>query len=80
MADKSCSEQDKENLNNNQATVGQIIISEQDKTFIKTNIFEALHIALYQLNDKRISSELENIFYNIVQTDFAAGQWNDCLP
>ena len=78
----------KENINRN-ATQFQVndavgddymtSISASDRAFIKQNIFNAMYMAVSQLQSSVIISELENIFYNICQTDCGeSNQWPDC--
>jgi hypothetical protein len=73
---------DKENINkgNNQEFQIKAPISLEDRNFVKENIFEALGIAMFTLQNKNIQKEIENIFYNIVQNEFAEGCWNEVLP
>ena len=57
----------------------QTKISINDRIFVKENIFAAMHIAETQLQSSTIVSELENIFYNICQTDCGQkNQWPEC--
>lgn len=57
----------------------QIDISVNDRAFIKEHIFNALYIAVTQFQGSVIVSELENIFYNLAQTDHEeCNQWPEC--
>jgi len=75
--------EDKENFNkSNGGQEFQIKapISLEDRNFVKANIFEALGIAMFTLQNKNIQKEIENIFYNIAQNEYAEGCWNEVLP
>jgi hypothetical protein len=37
----------------------------EDRNFIKENIYEALGVAMFTLQNKNIQKEIENVFYNI---------------
>lgn len=74
--------ENKENTQQNSTYVskmmGQINISESDRNSVKQTIFQALFVSIEKLQNNMITKELENIFYNIAQTDFENNQWPDC--
>lgn len=55
-------------------------LSLEDRQFVKENIFNALGVAMYTLQNKQIQKEIENVFYNIAENEFPQGTWNDVLP
>ena len=48
-------------------------ISMDDRKFIKDNIFKC--IDMFVTTNKKISSELEHIIYNIAENDIETGEW-----
>lgn len=79
---------DKENLNSNNQQLQQntpdgklqnSLISSSEMELVKSNIFQALELAFSQ--NKKVSSQIENIIYNIAQTDFNLenNQWPECI-
>jgi len=35
---------------------------------------------MFTLQNKKIQKEIENVFYNIAENEFAEGTWNEVLP
>lgn len=75
-------EVDKENVPQNQGAVKAQMtpeIAESDKMSVRNDIISAMEVAVGQLESKKVSAELENVLYNLTQTDFADGHLTPIL-
>jgi hypothetical protein len=74
-------EVDKENMPANSAQFKTLSpeIAEGDKAYVRTQIISAMEVAVGTLENKKVCAELENVLYNLTQTDYAGGHLDPIL-